>query len=195
MQRIQENQQVNKSDKIEGLFPSGYAGVLIGQNDRVEELNQRVAERVTVDSPLQPNFDPRPVSTKYSLFPIIDRRSLHKTPILKAPQYNPTGKFYSNLEKGPVDGFLSNVNVESTLRNQYHALQKGGAPQSTYIPSSDSDLYRVDVVSRPSVQPHPELFRHDEFAQSRGVSNLNIHIGNDTFFNHTRTQLRTGSQK
>lgn len=195
MQRIQENQQVNKSDKIEGLFPSGYAGVLIGQNERVEELNRRVIDRISTDAPLQPNFDPRPVATKYSLFPIIDRRATPKESIYKTPQYDPQGKFYSNLEKGPVDGFLSNINLESSLRNQYHALHRGGAPQSTYVPSSDSDLYRVEVISRPSVQPFPNLFKQNDFMQSHGMNNLTGHIGNDTFFNHTRTQLRTGKQR
>tara|TARA_B100001175_G_scaffold226994_1_gene193635 strand:+ start:703 stop:1290 length:588 start_codon:yes stop_codon:yes gene_type:complete len=195
MQRIQENQQLNKSEKIEGLLPSGYAGVLIGQNERVEELNRRVIDRISTDGILQPNFDPRPVSTKYSLFPIIDRRATPKEAIFPTPQYEPNNKFYSNLEKGPVDGFLSNVNLESSLRNQYHALQRGGAPQSTYIPSSDSDLYRVEVVSRPSQQPFPDLFKREDFYQSRGMDNLNSHIGNDTFFNHTRTQLRTGAQR
>ena len=79
MQYSQHNQ------KIEGLIPSGYAGVLIGQNERVEELNRRIVDRVSTDAPLQPNFDPRPVSTKYALFPVIDRRRIPKQAIEKYP--------------------------------------------------------------------------------------------------------------
>lgn len=189
MQYSQHNQ------KIEGLIPSGYAGVLIGQNERVEELNRRIVDRVSTDAPLQPNFDPRPVSTKYALFPVIDRRRIPKQAIEKYPQYEPKDKFYSNLEKGPVDGYLSNINLESSLRNQFFALQRGGAPQSTYIPSSKSDLYQTEVVSQPSVQPFPNLFKREDFAQSRGMDNLQSHIGNDTFHNSTRVQLRTGEHR
>jgi hypothetical protein len=39
-------------------------GVLYGQNERVDELNERISARNAPDTHLKPNYDPRPVSTK-----------------------------------------------------------------------------------------------------------------------------------
>ena len=182
MQYSQHNQ------KIEGLLPSGYAGVLIGQNERVEELNRRVIDRISTDGILQPNFDPRPVSTKYSLFPIIDRRKTPKEPIFKTPQYEPNNKFYSNLEKGPVDGFLSNVNLESSLRNQFFALQK--ADQAVYVPPSNSDLYEnnINFVTNNNNLDQHLLFQEQQFNDFN--PNISPIIGNEVFYNSTRVQLK-----
>jgi hypothetical protein len=97
------------------------------------------------------------------------------------------------MSVGPVSGFINNVNTESTLRNQFFALQKG-ADQSVYIPSSNSDLYKVTVVSRPEEQPYPLLFENGIVIDKSLHSNIrnNPHIGKDTFHNYTRTQLRNG---
>ena len=56
---------------------------------------------------------------------------------------------------------------------------------------SQSDLYKVTVVSRPGeAQPFPQLFEAPQFAS---VQHPNIvpSIGGDVFANHTRTQLRS----
>ena len=90
---------------------------------------------------------------------------------------------------GPVSGFINNVDQESELRNQYHALQKG-AGQDVYIPSSNSDLYKVSVVSRPSEQPYPGLFETQQFDQRNHANLAHGNIGKETFHNNTRTQLR-----
>ena len=46
-------------------------GVDIGQHERVDELNQRIASRYFSDAPLEPNFAPRPVQTKQTIFPMV----------------------------------------------------------------------------------------------------------------------------
>ena len=43
-------------------------GLLIGQQSRVDEINERIGSRQFSDQPLAPNFDPRPVMTKYMIF-------------------------------------------------------------------------------------------------------------------------------
>jgi len=43
---------------------------------RTEELNERVSNRNIPSEPLQPQFDIRPLSTKYSMMPIFDRRPI-----------------------------------------------------------------------------------------------------------------------
>lgn len=167
-------------------------GITYQQHERTDELNQRISERIQSDVPLQPNFDPRPIPTKYAHFPIINRRAAASVSI---PQYGvyETSQYASMNRRGPVEGFFAKVDVETELRNQHYALQRGGI-QNVYVPGSTSDLYRVDVpVTRTEPQTHPDLFRQFTFESS--VKNQVPSIGGDRFFNHTRNQLRTGSYR
>jgi hypothetical protein len=43
--------------------------------DRVDELNERLSTRMTPYVNKTPNFNPRPASTKYATFPILDSRN------------------------------------------------------------------------------------------------------------------------
>ena len=162
-----------------------------GQFDRVDELNSRILERDVPDKALPPNFSPRPVTTKYSRFPMLDSRMATNVPIEPNYNYSSATNFTPPLMKrGPVSGFINHVQTESELRNQGVSLQKG-ADQGVYIPSSNSDLYKVYVPSKPSVQPHPELFRRAQFDQGihPNISSA-PQVGMDRFNNNTRTQLR-----
>jgi len=168
-------------------------GVFYGQNCRVDELNDRIFDRFHPDHTLPPNFETRPVSTKYSLFPMMDKRMPAKVPIESNYDYSLETNFTPPvMASGPVNGFVNNVNVESSLRNQFFALQKG-ADLGEYIPSKESDLYKVTVVSRPEEQPYPLLFE-----QGLHIDRTTVHpnvlacpnIGKDNFHNYTRTQLR-----
>jgi hypothetical protein len=177
--------EIQNNSSIYGLTP----GIYYGQHERNDELNNRMNERFFPDKPLEANFDPRPVPTKYAHFPIINRRTEAKEPIVHQSTHSLADNFYPGSRRAPSQGFIANVDIETKLRNQSFALQKG-ADQNVYIPSSKSDLYITSIVSRPSVQPHPELFSRPQFV-GRSVTNVeNTGIGKDTFFNHTRTQLR-----
>lgn len=159
-----------------------------GQNDRVDELNDRIQTRYFPDSPLQPNFDPRPVSTKYALFPIINRRKPLNEPVIPYLEHKTNINFNPGTQNGPPSGF--NIELENQLRNQYFSIQHG-AYQNVYIPSSNSELYKVPIPigSQTETQPFPELFSVPIF-NSTSFDNKNI--GNDMLYNHTRTQLRNG---
>ena len=173
------------NNKIYGLTE----GVFYGQNERVDELNSRYQSRQFPDSPLEPNFSPRSVSTKYSLFPMLNGRKPASEPILNYPTHYTGVNFNPGSDKAPSSGFFSNIDTETVLRNQTRAYQHG-ADQGIYVPSSNSDLYKVSVVARPSEQPNPLLFRNFQFNQTDHPNNVNVNIGQDRFFNHTRTQLR-----
>lgn len=161
-------------------------GVYYGQQERTDELNHRITERQFPDSPLEPNFAPRSVPTKYSLFPIINRQTPVKEPSLSYPEYNSSVIF--NPGAGAHRSGFS-VETETVLRNQTFALQHG-AIQGAYIPASTSDLYKVSIVSRPSQQPNPLLFERLQFDSQPHPNVANTLIGRESFFNHTRTQLR-----
>ena len=174
--------EINENGIVQGFFN--------GQQDRVDELNHRIQGRQFPDNPLRPNFDPRPVPTKYAVFPIIDRRTPANFPI--EPYLDNYG-FSPATQNGPAKPYLQNIDVETILRNQTVALQRGAA-QGVFVPSSNSDLYRVSLP-QPSVQvsqPFPNLFNSSSFSTSTSASNTvsNQSIGKSTFFNHTRVQLR-----
>jgi hypothetical protein len=164
-------------------------GIYYGQFERTDELNQRMNERFFPDQPLQANFDPRPVPTKYALFPIIDRRTAPNEKIAVQSNFNIENNFNPGSARAPPQGFLSNIDIETQLRNQYFALQHG-AEQGVYVPSSNSDLYKTIVTARPSVQPHPDLFAKPQLVGRTHTNVENTNIGTDFLYNHTRTQLR-----
>jgi len=161
-------------------------GVSYGQNERVDELNDRLHARQFSDKPLAPNFSGRPVQTKNSRFQIMDHRAPFQEQILNVEHHNVETNFSPATHRGPPSTFFTNVDVESGLRNQTVALQKGSI-QSVYVPDSTSDLYRVNVPTSIGPNPHPELFVSQTFRETRTMDN---NIGKDVFNNHTRTQLR-----
>jgi hypothetical protein len=61
--------------------------------NRVDELNERMASRMTPFVDKTPNFDPRPASTKYSFFPIVDLRTKPEPNAVQA----------TNLDVGETD--------------------------------------------------------------------------------------------
>jgi hypothetical protein len=169
-------------------------GVYYGQNERVDELNTRINSRQFSDSPLQPNFDPRSVPTKQSLFPMVNRRKPMNEPVIPYLDYNIIN-FNPGTQRAPPSGFINNIDTETVLRNQTFALQRGGE-QGVYVPSSNSDLYKTSIPkgSINDPQPFPILFQRPILDQSVHPNLQGNVIGQERFFNHTRTQLRSGEQ-
>ena len=158
-----------------------------GQEDRVEELNKRMGSRNNIEKKLEPNFDLRPTSTKYDHFPVLDKQPAPKNPTYET--YKLSNQFFNGDGKAPSSGYFSNIDLESNLRNQHFALQKG-ASQGVYVPTSESDMYKVKVPYIPSEQPHPKLFAKQPFSKELHENLHNNKIGVNTFYNHTRNQLR-----
>lgn len=166
-------------------------GVLHGNYDRVDELNDRVYSRHIPDMQLEPNFDMRPVPTKYSHFPVLNLRPKYNQRIYHTINHNVTTNFNPTNRNAPPYGYLMNIDTETMLRNQTVALQHG-ADQGVYVPSSNSELYKtsVPVSSIREPQPFPNLFGQMNFSNSIHPNLQNSNIGTDRLFNHTRTQLR-----
>lgn len=167
-------------------------GALFGQNDRVEDLNKRIYNRNIPDNALAANFDPRPVSTKYDHFSIIDRRKPSTVEIEKTVAHNVQSHFNPGTHRAPPLSILRDVNIETVLRNQTTALQHG-SEQSVFVPSSSSDLYKVNVASSSTgdgTYTHPHLFHSNNFMNKRAQQISNSAIGKDPFLNNTRVQLR-----
>lgn len=181
---------INSSfDKIYGL----HEGISYGQNERVDELNQRIHSRMTVDYHLAPNFTPRATPTRQTLLPIITHRAPSNVKIRPALDHYVHLNFNSSTTRGPPSGYSNNVDIETSLRNQNTVLQHG-AHQGIYIPSSKSDLYNVRLPksSVSQVQPFPNISKVERIYTNVPESLQRNQIGVDQFHNHTRIQLRKG---
>lgn len=180
---------INENSSNMNEVPSG---ILYSNDDRIEELNDRIHKRVIPDSNIKliPNFDIRGAPTRNCLvFPVLDIKQNFAS---QNSDYDFENSFAPIQQNAPFINFAKNVDRESNLRSQIYALQHG-AEQSVYIPSSNSDLYNISIPN-PSdnvVQPFLDLFnRNSQFeTTSNNFTNNNL-IGRDTFYNHTKTQLR-----
>lgn len=153
--------------------------------DRQQILNERISDRNIPSETLQPVFSNRPVSTKYSKMSIVDQYKLATVPLNVTASYNVGKIFNPGNDQAPWSGYANNVDIETILRNQTFALQK--SDKSAYIPSTNSDLYNVEVVGRQENQQFPRLFLSQEFTPF----NPNPHnLGQDVFNNSTRQQLK-----
>jgi hypothetical protein len=140
------------------------------------ELNTRINGRIFPSQTLQPLFDVRPVSTKYTFFQTFEEQPFSNTPIIQYNQYSQENVFNPG-NRAPIDYFMNNVDTESKLRNQFMALQK--SIQSTYVPELNSSLYENDMVYK------------KEFAPTECKTNtLNTNLAPNTFYNYTRYNLR-----
>lgn len=117
--------------------------------DYDNELNKRLETRNVPSEPLQPLYDCRPVSTKYTLFHTSDKPIPGQS---GQYNYNPY-QIFNPGDRAPIDYYMKNVDVESTLRSQFFALQTG--PQSVYVPELNSQLYEHSMAysKTPSFSP------------------------------------------
>lgn len=159
-------------------------GLYYNMHDATDELNHRLVKRNIPSSQLQPQFSSRPVSTKYSFMSIVDRHAPTTVPVVKHPTYNVEHVFNPGTTMSHWCGFSANVNNESLLRNQFFALQSSA--QSVYIPSSNSDMYKVNVGGRNEIQPFPDLFKEQVFAPFNPDT---LPVGINVFNNSTREQV------
>ena len=174
------NDDPNVTGAIKGLWQ--------GQHARLDELDARLTERQFPDRPLQPNFDFRPVATKYSYLPIIDRRERPQVPIVNQGVYNTATNFSPATSNGPVNSYLANIDLETVLQNRHVSLQHG-ADQGVYVPSSKSDLYGFAAVGRQEDMGERAMI-FDKHGLNTKVSDVARQVGQDRFHNNTRTQLR-----
>lgn len=102
------------------------------------ELNKRLEKRILQSSAIEPQYDPRPICTKYTDFNTYTKLDTPKN-ILNYKEYNPTKDYYTGDKKPQINYYFNNIDVEHTLRNQFFALQKND--KAFYIPDIKSSLY------------------------------------------------------
>lgn len=159
-----------------------------------DENNKRLENRLFPDVDLEPNYDPRPLSTKYMLPPYTGKcKGISWEPQLKYPNYYVETNFNPGNDRAPSNGYFRNVDVETNLRNINQPLHHGYL-QGDYQPNLKGDLYNVTVVSTEGeAQPFPNLGKMTDLrdVQNSYYSNpLSQNIGKLPMFNNTRVQLR-----
>ena len=163
-------------------------GMYTCNHGRVDEINNRISERNLPSASLQPQYSIRPVATKYGYMEVLDQYKKTTVPLNQYKSYNTKTVFNPGNATAPWNGFSNNINTESSLRNQFFALQK--CEQSEFVPKSTSDLFQTRVDYKPQKQTHPLLFDKPDLAPfNPNVQNL----GYNLFNNHTRYQLKDSS--
>jgi len=163
-------------------------GAYTTHHDRLGEINERIRDRSIPSAVLQPAYSVRPSSSKYAMMPILEQRPVPTVGIPHYQHFTTETVFNPSNAKAPWRGWAERVNLESSLRNQYFALQRND--RAEYVPNSTSDLYQVTIDAREVQQPNPYLF--DNGASNFAPMNPNPNdLGRLTFENSTRFQLRT----
>jgi hypothetical protein len=151
-------------------------------------INKTIANRNFPSNNLAMNFSFRSVNTKYTLMPTYNHQIESSVPIDNSEVYNVNSTFFPGTRKPHFCGFATNVDRESTLRNQFFALQK--ADQVAYVPNSSSDLYENNITfstHNANLDAHL-LFKEESFNDFN--PNISSSIGNEIFYNSTRVQLK-----
>lgn len=169
-------------------------GIYYGQNERVDEINNRIQDRHFPDTKMPPNYDFRPNSTKFCLFPAVDMRKYNtKFSQELEPDYTGTKYMYSpSTQRGPPVTMIAQIDKETDLDGRGRKTY-----DSTYIPSANSDLYKVilgtpgeNCAASKNGMTHPDLFQKktyentlpDYLAKSNQYQNA-------PFNNSTRSKL------
>lgn len=172
---------------------------IVAQQERTDDLNIRLRSRQFPDFPLEPQYDFRPVSTKYDIL----GATKNFNPISQAPkqtymEHNVAMNFNPATRNGPWKTYARNIDTETVLRNYAFGVDASRrlpiktAVDTMYVPDSGSDLYKdgTTVVERPSDQPYELLFAKPAFDGAHNRWNAQSKIGADRFNNSTRTQLK-----
>lgn len=164
---------------------------VVKQNNIEEEkrLNDKIYGRNVPSFFMQPNFDFRPISTKYSYFQFKDEYEKPKEKINILNDYNPQKVFYPGDCKPPFSYFARNVDTETGLRNQFMALQK--ADQAVYVPQSTSDLYQShkhieSTTKNDQKASFYNLLDSEKYVNHHKISQFK---NNQLFHNHSRLNI------
>lgn len=162
-------------------------GLYYCNQNRTQELSDRMFQRNVPEQYMQMYFSPRSVETRQVHMPILDCHKKNRTPCRVLPIYD-VNDMYAPSDSLPFNGFQNNVDIESKLKNIIFPIQK--AAQSKFIPNENSDLYknRYLINNSKTRNPHPLLNKEEKLPNF----NPNHHnIANNTFNNNTRVEIRS----
>jgi len=162
--------------------------VLIQHLEKANYMNQEMYGRNIPSTPINMNFFPGPVSTKYQHFMTQDINNQVETKIKYYGEYDVSNTFFPSDSKPHFSGFAYNIDLESGLRNQIYPLEH--SDKNKWYPDSKSNMYvnNIDFVNVNKNLDNDLLFRRETFDDFN--PNISNSIGNDVFYNPTRVQLK-----
>lgn len=166
-------------------------GAYLCNQERTQELNERIYNRNIPSQKIQPQYDPRPVKTRRVLFPTIDCQNNSDVNIHTQKKIYNQHSHFNPGSKAPYSGYSENVDQESRLKDIFMAKQKWTG-QTTFIPSSSSDLYQNTIQESPYNDKHSLLFHSNYNTKQNDNKDLDkiCGYGKNLFHNHTRQQIK-----
>lgn len=161
-------------------------GLTICNNGRLDEINKRIENRNIPSQPLKPALSLRPQLSKYNYMPIVNDSLDAKVGFKQYVNYD-TKHVFNPGTSAPWYGFANNVNTESSLRNQFFALQD--CDQATYVPGSNSSLYVNHNVTpnAPAPSQNQLLFAEPQLAP---FNPNECNLENTLWQNNTRVAVK-----
>jgi hypothetical protein len=153
-----------------------------------QDINTKIFERNIPSQQLEVLFNSTPKSTRYTSFHAIDDNlSNVPTKITTYDNFDNTKIFYPGTAKSPWTGYVNNVDTEMTLRNQFFALPNSN--RATYVPSSNSNLYKTMIKSNNKIPGNFKLLFNKEDFNKTNTSETQY--APNLFNNHTRVERNT----
>ena len=155
--------------------------------ERTQELSRRINSRSYPTNKLSVNIEPRAVQTNRVHFPMLDTRKKSNVTVENRGVFC-SKRIFSPGDSAPYNGYATKINDESKLRNIIFPIQNG--LQSKYIPNMTSDLYmnHRQISGRSELNPHPNLFKEDNYKTEPPC--YQEQIGIQTFNNCTKVQIK-----
>ena len=96
-------------------------GVYYQNQERLDELNNRIMSRNIPSEGLEQVYDPRPSHTRRVFMPIVDQLAFSKTPRQSKDAYNQHGQFNPGTS-APFSGYATFIDQETRLKNIFMPL-------------------------------------------------------------------------
>jgi len=162
-------------------------GVYVCNQQRLDEINNRLYERNLTNAPVKMQYDIRAVPTRYVHMPTIDQHQETSVMCEKKPIYN-TKTMFTPASSLPFNGYQENIDVETCLHNTIAPIQ--ACPQSKFIPDSSSDLYNSQYLVKKDKKDYitNQLLFHSQTFDAFNPNTCDV--GHKLFHNATRTQIR-----
>ena len=135
---------------------------------RSSELNERISARNVPTTPLQPHFSSRPVSTKYDMMSILDRRVVPTVPLKRVPTYDMKTNFNPGSAKAPWEGFVAH-------QRRIHFAQSDICAPKLWQSGVCSVVHERPLRSGVAVATRCELTKHS-LSSKKWVRLIRIHM-------------------
>jgi len=162
------------------------------QINRTKELSDRMYSRNKPSNQMTLSYFTRPVDTYATVLSTSDNYKPTTVKKAKFNDYNQTTMFNPG-QKGPREGYVNNVDIESALHNSFNPAQH--CAQSKFIPGSYSDMYNSSYLvptTKPVAMTNKLLFKTPRF-KTHNPNKCNL--GHKVFHNHTDQQIKNLKMK